>query len=717
MSMHYQNDLEYLLDQLAKIDLRIAILLRSRDGSGGLGMTLEEMQSLLKYRGEQPSSTRDREALRGLEMEVDRKVKNGLKMGIRLNVPEICKLFGLNEVERDALMICAAPDLDVKYERLYGFIQDDLTKTRPSLGLVISLLSSTNEEAFRIRHHFLPKGPLFREGLIEPADGSEDIALSTMLKTPSEVLPFLIGIERAGLANRSALDLEAAKSRLAALSMDEAARAQAYNLMIRSLTDGSWSWISILKGPYGAGKGEIVDLICKALGQKIIKVRLSALGEDAAALTRGLRRMFRQAILEGGIPYIEGMEELPEESGGRALREAVFRFIDASAKRAFLVVQRDVEIPRGLEKEVVPIEIPVLSYGARKEIWRAQLKWRASEEELSDLAAKFRLTPGQIDEAVTSAKAKAKMLGMNHPGIDEIHTGCLAQSGRGLAALAQKVNAVYGWDDLVLPKAKLDQLKEVLAQIKHQGEVYQEWGFGGKLSSGRGINVLFTGPSGTGKTMAAGVIARELKLDLYKVDLSQVVSKYIGETEKNLGKIFQAAEDSSSILFFDEADALFGKRSEVKDAHDRYANVEISYLLQKMEEHEGVVILATNLGCNMDQAFVRRMTAIVEFPFPDEEARHSIWEGQIPTEAPVGDDLDLQYLSRRFKIAGGNIKNIVLNAAFLAAEDGGRINQRHMVKATWRELQKMGKVFTRNDFGKYYDLIDEMRSARSDEID
>jgi SpoVK/Ycf46/Vps4 family AAA+-type ATPase len=235
--------------------------------------------------------------------------------------------------------------------------------------------------------------------------------------------------------------------------------------------------------------------------------------------------------------------------------------------------------------------------------------------------------------------------------------------------------------------------------------VYSEWGFDHKLSLGKGLNILFAGPSGTGKTMAAEIIAHELSLDLYKIDLSTVVSKYIGETEKNLARIFAEAETSNAILFFDEADALFGKRSEVRDSHDRYANIEISYLLQKMEEYEGVVILATNLRKNMDDAFVRRMHFGVEFPFPTEPYRRRIWEGIWPADTPRDPDLDLDFMAQHFEMAGGNIRNIALAAAFLAADDGQTVGMPHLIRATQREYQKMGKVVVEREFGKYAEYV------------
>jgi SpoVK/Ycf46/Vps4 family AAA+-type ATPase len=231
-------------------------------------------------------------------------------------------------------------------------------------------------------------------------------------------------------------------------------------------------------------------------------------------------------------------------------------------------------------------------------------------------------------------------------------------------------------------------------RVAYRHRVLGEWGFDLKLSLGKGVSSLFSGPSGTGKTMAAEIIANELGLDLYKIDLSGVVSKYIGETEKNLNRIFTAAESANAIIFFDEADALLGKRSEVRDSHDRYANVEISYLLQRMEQYEGMTILATNLRQNLDDAFVRRIAFTIHFPFPDEESRRRIWAGIWPESTPLAADVDLEFLARQFKLSGGNIKNIALAASFLAAADGSAVTMGNLFHATRREYQKMGRTLS-----------------------
>jgi SpoVK/Ycf46/Vps4 family AAA+-type ATPase len=332
-----------------------------------------------------------------------------------------------------------------------------------------------------------------------------------------------------------------------------------------------------------------------------------------------------------------------------------------------------------------------------------------SKVDFASLAVKFRFSPGQIKDSMANAEYLA-LYRSNQPGsieMSDLYTACHNQSNQKLSILARKIKPKYQWEDIVLPPDQLEQLREICSQVKYRQVVYGEWGFDRKLSLGKGLTALFSGSPGTGKTMAAEVIANDLYLELYKIDLSQVVSKYIGETEKNLEKIFTEAETSNAILFFDEADALFGKRSEVKDAHDRYANIETGYLLQRMEEYEGIVILATNLNKNMDEAFLRRLNFVIEFPFPDTKHREILWRKIFPEDTPRNPDLDYLFLAEKLNIAGGNIKNIALNSAFYAAGEADAITMKHIILATKREYRKIGKSFLKSDFEPYYQLIKE----------
>ncbi len=284
--------------------------------------------------------------------------------------------------------------------------------------------------------------------------------------------------------------------------------------------------------------------------------------------------------------------------------------------------------------------------GARKQAWADALerrKLRAPANVVDSLAASFRLTDAQIEDAVATARHRVLWKRLSgKEAAQELFAAARRQTGHELTALARRIEPSYGWDDLILPADPENQLRELCRRVSNRSRVMADWGFEARHSLGKGVNALFAGGSGTGKTMAAEVIASELGLNLYKIDLASVVSKYIGETEKNLDRIFSAASTSDAVLFFDEADALFGTRSEIRDSHDRYANLEISYLLQKMEEYEGIAILATNLKQNLDDAFVRRLAFTVTFPFPDAASREQIWRRVCPPELPLADDVDLR---------------------------------------------------------------------------
>jgi len=375
----------------------------------------------------------------------------------------------------------------------------------------------------------------------------------------------------------------------------------------------------------------------------------------------------------------------------------------------FLAGVRPWELADGLKRQQWhAAEFPVPPYAERRRLWQASLNGDGAEApDLDQLAARFRFTRREIKNAVHAARNLARLRDGASAALTQadLRSACRAESSRRLGGLARKLETRYAWADLVLPANETRQLREIVQYIQHHEGVYSDWGFGRKHTLGRGINILFSGASGTGKTMAAGIMAAELGLDLYKIDLSVIVSKYIGETEKNLARVFQEAESSNAILFFDEADALFGKRSEVKDSHDRYANIEVNFLLQKMEEHEGIVILATNLSKNLDDAFLRRLQFTVLFPFPERDERLEIWRRVFPAEAPLAADVDLDFLARRLKIAGGNIKNIALGAAFLARAERATIGMRQIILSAKREYQKVGKLCVKADFGDYHELV------------
>jgi hypothetical protein len=397
-------------------------------------------------------------------------------------------------------------------------------------------------------------------------------------------------------------------------------------------------------------------------------------------------------------------------------RAAFIQALAAGQTAVLLLASKAWEPARDLRgRPFLRLEFPPETYAARKAAWAAALDGSNpfTDDELNALAGRFLLTTGQIRDAVARAHTLAWSRGPEaapEPGgrrlqASDIEAACRGQSQHRLGQMARKLEPRYRWEDIVLPRPQLNTLRMICTTIRQRPVVYGDWGFDRKLSLGKGVIALFSGLSGTGKTMAAEIISNELGLDLYKINLSAVVSKYIGETEKNLERIFSEAQNTDAILFFDEADALFGKRSEVKDAHDRYANIETAYLLQRTEEYSGLVILASNIKKNMDEAFIRRIHFLAEFPFPEEPERLEIWKRTFPPQAPRSADIDLPFLARKLKIAGGNIRNIILAAAFLAAEEQDAICMRHLVRAAGYEFQKMGRMVVEGDFEQYFDLV------------
>jgi hypothetical protein len=356
------------------------------------------------------------------------------------------------------------------------------------------------------------------------------------------------------------------------------------------------------------------------------------------------------------------------------------------------------------ERPAHVVEVPPPSFAERERAWAGF----SGASEVRDAAAKFRLSIGQIAEAADVARLAARQRGAPLPSPADLDLGARHASSTRLEELATRLQPAFGWDDLVLPERQAQLLRSISSFLRHRDQVLSGWGYERVVGAAQGLKVLFAGESGTGKTMAAQVLATELGLDLFRLDLATTVSKYIGETEKNLDRIFGAAAGSNAILFFDEADALFGKRSEVKDAHDRYANIEVAYLLQRMESYAGAVILATNFRQNIDAAFVRRLDFVIDFPFPEAADRERIWRLVLPAGAPIADDVDPAFLATQFRLSGGSIRNASLAGAFVAAEDGTPIGMRHLVKGVALEFGKLGRLTLESDFGPFHDAVQSL---------
>jgi SpoVK/Ycf46/Vps4 family AAA+-type ATPase len=655
--------------------------------------------------------------LQKMEADIAERKAASQAAGIELRLENLITRFGLGNFERDALLICLAPELDLKYERLYAYLHDDVTCKRPTVDLVLNLLFPIYGDKLMSRAAFAHYAQLIHYHLLEiagePVENPSPL-LSRTLKVDDRIVDYLLGGDSPDVRLNTFVHWAKPDAAWDDLGLPETSKERLLQLADWYSTNvndqAPKSLILFLHGPEGAGKQAVAQALCCEIGTWLAVVNLPALLQDRLNLETAIRLVMREAVLQQAPLYWEGFDALlQEDERARKCRTLLLTHLETLTGLTFVSGETSWEPAGALQSRFfLCVECSIPPYPIRRTLWESQLGDQAAEPlDLHTLANQFLFGADLIRGAVMAARNRALW---RNPGDRKINmadllAACRALSHHKLGSLAQHIDPIYGWDDIVLPPDQLALLREICYAVRYRPIVYTEWGFERKLSQGKGVNALFTGPSGTGKTMASEVIARDLGLDLYKIDLSSVVSKYIGETEKNLEHIFREARTSNAILFFDEADALFGKRSEVKDSHDRYANIEIAYLLQKIEEYEGIVILATNLKKNMDEAFVRRIQFTVEFPFPEETDRLRIWQKIWPVETPLSSDVDLDFMARQFKLAGGNIKNIALAAAFLAAADSRSVTMPNLIQATKREFQKMGKLCSQTEFGPYFHLI------------
>lgn len=723
----YSSSIAHLLDECRRMELLLQLFFKKRkqDPSSdnpypGLFLSDKEVNDLFSKApdGSTPFGEIEEllEEFQRLSEEISLKKKGSMENGTYLSLLVLQNTFRLSPFETDILLLCLLPELQKKYEKIYGYLQDDLTQKRPSVALISDILANSTESRAEILRYFFLENSLSRFDLISMLETSHQSSISAKgLSIDERILNYLFEVNDPDPSLSPYTFLRIPKADLENINLDQETKDLLQRIFLGHLKSesGPSKLFIHLKGPYGSGRKSTAEALCRKAGIALLIVDVAELAKREPPFDPPLKKLFREGALQPAAIYFENTEKLfSDDEKSQTLRKAFFRIADEYSWITFFSgadesLQREKILNRNI---FMSVELPVPDPLQRAAIWRKTLRQvgtELSEEDLHALANKFKFTRGQILDAISVAKNLIQSKDAVHDKltIESLYESCRLQSNHKLSSLARKVDSGYTWDDIVLPEDQLEQLHEISNHIKYRNLVYNNWGFDRKLAQGKGLNILFAGPSGTGKTMAASVIANDLGLEMYKIDLSSVVSKYIGETEKNLSKIFAEAETSNAILFFDEADALFGKRSETKDAHDRYANIEINYLLQKMEEYEGVVILATNLSRNIDEAFLRRMQFVVEFPFPDTLQREQLWKTIFPKLAPTS-NIDHQFLSEKLKLAGGNIKNIALRSAFFAAKESGEIGMRQIMQAARREYQKLGKPFLKSDFEPYYHLTE-----------
>lgn len=586
---------------------------------------------------------------------------------------QVAASFGLDAIDVELLIVALAPDIDPRFERFYGYLHDDVTRRRASPGLALELLGQSLMDA-PARARMAGDSPLVRGGLLE-LEAVERPFLTRGLRVPDRVVAHLLGGD----------DVDA--DLIEAIVEPDRRLQGAEEPIARVLADAHG--VVYLREGVDAGAAGLGAEAFRCVGIEPVVLdprRIDPTDREAFA-----RSAVRESALSGRGLVVGPIDELHDD------------VLQVLAERASQLVLHGAQVwdPDRVLRPTLVIDVDPPDRFEQRSLWT---EWLDDDSRALDtVLGPFRLGPRQIRRAVVAGRAHSAAVASPFDAM-ALAAGARSQNSAGLSRLARRVVPDASWDDLVLPPDTAEQLEQVVARVAHREQVLDEWRLRRGGGRGEGITALFAGDSGTGKTLAAEVIAHALGLDMYVIDLSTVVDKYVGETEKNLEKIFTEAEGVNGILFFDEADALFGKRSEVSDARDRYANVEVAYLLQRMEQFDGLAVLASNLKGNIDEAFARRLSVIVDFPDPDEHQRRRLWAALLG-DAPIGTDADLDFLAGAFPLTGGNIRNVAVTAAYLAAEDASVLTMECLVRGVQIEYRKLGRLCSEKEFGPYHDLV------------
>lgn len=590
----------------------------------------------------------------------------------------LARIFSLSEFETAIVLLCLAAELDPDAAELYSALNGDARHRFPTFQLALRTLPDAHWSAT------LPLSPLRRWNLIEISAGENFLTSQLMLAEP--VLHFLMGA--------AALD-ERLQALLDPIDPPEVLpscyRAQVEKLIAALAESRDHAVVAHLTGTATRGKHAVAAVAAGTQGMRVCSLKAADLPAVQKERELMQRMLERDAALLGFALLIDVDRATSAECAAAA------HIADAFAGVAILCGEG---IPALHTSRLERIIVDRPDAASQQALWIFALGDAASRcnGHVERVSTQFSLDSEEILRTGAAVRQQIEAAEPSDTSAgDQLLAYCRGGARGSLETLAERIVPHAGWHDIVLPESSLESLRAIAVQVRQQGKVLERWGFAAQTSRGLGISALFHGPSGTGKTLAAEVLARDLGLDVWRIDLSQMVSKYVGETEKNLRAIFDAAENTGSILLFDEADALFGRRSEVRDSHDRYANIEVSYLLQRIEAYRGLAILTSNLRANLDTAFLRRITFFVNFPFPDQALRRVIWERIFPAATP-SEHLDYAKLAR-LNLAGGNIRNIALNAAYIAADQDQPVRMEHLLAAARRECAKIDRPLSAAETG------------------
>ena len=619
-----------------------------------------------------------------------------LARGIRLPFVELSREFGLSSVAAHVLMVAMAPSARGEIARLFGILGNDENRPIVDRFLIETVIGGNDRAArFEVARELADDAPLIRYGLVRVA-ANDRAPLFGAITVDPVLIERVRGRPTHG-GHGDVTSVRKADRTLEELHIAPAVKRDLVLALSARRTDDDPVRV-VIKGRRGSGRHSLIAALAARVERSIACIDCHRLPRAGKLMAVALRQELFRAILRGAVPVVSGLEAAdPGDAEGQDLIKQTLR-----AHPGPVVIRAAPEASLPLDPGFVTATIPTLSESERTVFWGEALA-RAGLRcgDVDALAARYRVGPGIIEHVISQVVARRSHEApgaRGHDGDEDDDAAPLLEevarqhiAGR-LTHIATHVKRLAKWEQVSLPDDCIDSVREFIARIRHRKTVYERWGFDEKMSTSRGLTALFYGPPGTGKSMVAGLIARELGLDLYRIDLARIVSKWIGETEKNLAEVFDAAEDGQVVILFDEADSLFAKRTEVKSSVDRYANLEVNYLLQRLDSFEGVAILTTNLEGSIDLAFKRRMSLRLHFPFPDEEMRVRLWAAHIPVATPVSGDFDFIDLARRFPLSGGYIRNSTLRAAFLAAQENRPLAQEHMVRAIALEYRELGKL-------------------------
>ncbi|TDF38600.1 ATP-binding protein [Alteromonadaceae bacterium M269] len=691
MSKHYLTDQVFYQDCIDWLTLRLAIEVERircsrgddfREGFGGLYISDEEINEFVRQSGmgDDWQSGCDRLKQQWRQIQQKKAATSGLK------IQRVERLFDLMPTESFVLLLTYLPEIEPRLRKVFAYLQDDVQKKQVTLALCQRLfpesLSSTDWHAILLYQEPLRRAPLIN------FDGSEANRFSQGVSCDDGVRNFLSGHPLPDESLHGQLRWFVPEPNACEVH-------QPTNSAVAALKKLRQAHSAVAQWPLTTLSCNDNDHCLQTLAD-VLRMPVYALSLSEATGRQSFSRALRDAWLNDALLVVIWQDSAVQQS-----------FDWREFKYGWLVLHTPDVVP--LSFATLALDWPLVSTEDQHIVWREQLpeaylKLDKIDEDLSELVQQFQLTYSDIETICQQLTFNVQW--MESPiSIEQIWQSCRQIKAAPIAKLAQSVSTVFGWEDLIVSSSIADELRAFQRDVRYSVQFIQQSAMDRVLGAAPSVSGLFSGASGTGKTMAASVLANELGLDLFKVDLSRVVSKYIGETEKNLDRIFTAAASSRAILFFDEGDALFGKRSEVKDAHDRYANIEVSYLLQKMEEHPGCTIIATNFADNIDEAFSRRLEHIIHFPMPAELERRRIWLRVKLLSVELNEDIDFDFLAQRFVLSGGQIRNSLIAACYQAKEQAAPVSMMHLLLAAMREYRKLKLPIKRSVLGEYYDAL------------